>query len=82
MSTILRVGKLRVMIYSRDHPPPHVHVVGPGGTAPIQLAGSARPPLLMENEGLSKRQLAGALRAVLEHREILDEAWSRIHDQQ
>jgi hypothetical protein len=29
MPTVLRVGGLRVVIYPNDHPPAHVHVLGP-----------------------------------------------------
>ena len=35
VATILRVGKLRVMIYSNDHPPAHVHIVGPNGWSTV-----------------------------------------------
>ena len=38
--------------------------------------------LLLENQGLSRRQLTLALRAVLEHRDQLTEAWNRIHGQE
>ncbi|WP_126447342.1 DUF4160 domain-containing protein [Sterolibacteriaceae bacterium J5B] len=30
MGTLLRIAGWRIMMYSLDHPPPHVHVVGPG----------------------------------------------------
>jgi hypothetical protein len=30
MPTVLRIGGLRVVIYPNDHPPAHVHVLGPG----------------------------------------------------
>jgi len=82
VATILRVGKLRVMIYSNDHPPAHVHIVGPNGSARVRLGEADRLPLVLENEGLSRRQLTLALRAVLEHRHQLNEAWKRIHGQE
>jgi hypothetical protein len=81
VATILRVGKLRVMIYSNDHPPAHVHIVGPSGSARVLLGDRDRLPLLLENEGLSRRQLILALRAVREHRQQLADAWNRIHGQ-
>ena len=82
MATILRVGKLRVMIYSHDHPPAHVHIVGPHGSARVRWGEADRLPLLLENQGLSRRQLTLALGAVLEHRDQLTEAWNRIHGQE
>ncbi len=45
------------------------------------LGDKDRLPLLVENEGLSRRQLTRALRVVHEHRDQLTEAWSRIHGQ-
>jgi hypothetical protein len=39
MPTVLRVGGLRVVIYPNDHPPAHVHVLGPGWLVVIHLFG-------------------------------------------
>ncbi|HEY2609796.1 MAG TPA: DUF4160 domain-containing protein [Reyranella sp.] len=36
MPTVLRIGGLRIMIYSSDHRPAHVHVIGGGGRGSIQ----------------------------------------------
>lgn len=35
--TVLRVGNLRIVIYFRDHQPPHVHVIGPGQEAVFEI---------------------------------------------
>lgn len=45
------------------------------------LGDKDRLPVLLENEGLSRRQLTLALRAVLEYRNELMDAWTRIHGQ-
>ena len=34
---VLRTRNLRVMVYPRDHKPPHVHVKGPGREARFNL---------------------------------------------
>jgi hypothetical protein len=39
MPTVLRIGGLRVVIYLNDHPPAHVHVLGPGWLIVINLIG-------------------------------------------
>jgi len=39
MPTVLRAGGLRVVIYPNDHPPAHVHVIGPGWVVVINLFG-------------------------------------------
>jgi hypothetical protein len=41
MPTVLRIGGLRVVIYPNDHPPAHVHVLGPGWLVVINLFGQS-----------------------------------------
>ncbi len=79
MPTVLRVGAMRFVIWPDDHSPPHVHVYSPEGTAKIALR--AAPDCLLRVEGLSKHEVAAALRAVMEHRERLLAAWEKIHGQ-
>jgi hypothetical protein len=43
MPTIKRIDGLRVMIYSNDHPPPHVHVIGADREAVFELHCPAGP---------------------------------------
>jgi len=80
VATVVRIGKLRVMIYSRDHPPPHVHVVAPQGQAKILVEGPGGHPRLEWNLGLSRRELAQALAAVEDHLELILAEWNRVHD--
>jgi hypothetical protein len=80
VTTVVRIGKLRVMVYSRDHRPPHVHVVAPRGQAKILVDGPGGTPGLEWNLGLSRRELAQALAAVEDHRELILAEWKRIHD--
>lgn len=81
MATVLRKGKLRVIVYSRDHPPPHVHVVTPRGQAKILVDGPAGHPKLAWNFGLPRRDLAAALGAIEDHRDLILAEWKRIHEQ-
>ena len=37
MPTVLRIDGVRVVIYPNDHPPAHVHVLGPGWVLVINL---------------------------------------------
>jgi hypothetical protein len=80
MATVVRIGKLRVMVYSRDHPPPHVHVIAPRGQAKIQVDGPEGHPGLKWTFGLSRREIAQALAAVEDHRELILAEWERVHD--
>jgi hypothetical protein len=79
MPTVLRFGNLRVMIYTNDHRPPHVHVVGPGIEAKIALGNETGAPSLITNEGLSRRNLETALEAIDRNSEALIQRWREIH---
>jgi hypothetical protein len=68
-----------VIVYSRDHPPPHVHVVTPQGQAKVLVEGRSGHPALVWNLGLSRRDLALALEAIEDHREAILAEWNRIH---
>jgi Domain of unknown function (DUF4160) len=37
MPTIISVDGYQVVIFTRDHPPPHVHVIGPNGSVVFNL---------------------------------------------
>ncbi len=78
MPTVLREGALRVVIYTDDHPPPHVHVFG-NGESKIALGGADGKPMLVRAVGADFRESRRALRIVREKREYLLEQWNRIH---
>jgi hypothetical protein len=80
MATIFRVRGLRVVIYSNDHWPPHVHVVGPDREAKIALSSAGGHPGLVSNHGLSRSQLASVLVEIDRQRDRLMRRWREIHD--
>ena len=75
MPTVLRIGGLRVVVYPNDHPPAHVHVIGPGWAVVVDLIGQTVREAIGCNESDARR----ALRLTIEHRDALIEAWRRIH---
>ncbi|MBV9747920.1 MAG: DUF4160 domain-containing protein [Acetobacteraceae bacterium] len=80
MPTVLRHAGWRVAIYPNDHPPAHVHVIGPGWVVVVNLLGAAGEPAVREvigdcNEPAARR----VLRLVAGHRTALLEAWRRYH---
>jgi hypothetical protein len=75
MPTVLLIEGLRVVIYPNDHPPAHVHVIGPGWVVVVNLIGLR----LREVIGCDERQARRVLRLIGERREVLLEAWRRIH---
>jgi hypothetical protein len=64
MPTVWRFDGLRVVIYSSDHRPEHVHVIGAGVEAVFILHCPAGPPELWENYGFSRPQ-AGRIKDAL-----------------
>ena len=77
MPTVLRVSGLRFMVYPNDHPPAHVHVIGPGWIVVVNLHG----PELREVVGpCAKREARRVLDLAIRHRVSLMEAWRRFHD--
>jgi hypothetical protein len=75
--TVLRVGGWRFVIYPNDHPPAHVHVMGPGWSVVINVAGLVA---LREVVGrCAERDARRALALAEAHQETLLEAWRQIH---
>jgi hypothetical protein len=79
MPTILRIGRLRIMMYVNDHPPPHVHAIKTDAEARIAIGSEDRRSSLMSNDGLSRRELAVALEEVDRNRALLLMRWRELH---
>jgi hypothetical protein len=78
MPTVLRVGRARVVIYPRDHAPPHVHVFA-DGEVKIDLGGSAGPAFVIWADRAKAPEVRRALAIVERHRQMLLECWKDIH---
>lgn len=77
MPTILRIGGLRFVVYPNDHPPAHVHVIGPGWTVVVNLHGQELRAVIGP---CSQRDARRVLDLVAEHGTVLLEGWRRFHD--
>ena len=76
MPTVLRQDGFHVVVYVKDHGPPHhVHVFGGGGEARIRIEDGA----VMDAWRMGESKLQAAVMLVWRHREQLLEAWERIH---
>jgi hypothetical protein len=74
----IRIGRLRWVIYPNDHPPPHVHVIGPGWELRIELLD---PPSLLSVAGTAKaKDMVAALMGTAEFLDELRLLWSKLHD--
>lgn len=76
MPTILRHGGFAFRLHSNDHPPPHVHVVGPEGWALVEI-GNGR---VLRQRGVPPRALAALVEVVRQNRDRLSKAWGDIHE--
>jgi ribonucleotide monophosphatase NagD (HAD superfamily) len=76
---VLRVRGLSIVIYSNDHAPPHVHVIGQNAEAKIALGSRYERASILVNSGLSRAQLAKALTEIDRNEALLRRRWREIH---
>lgn len=79
MSTVLSKFGLRITIYSNDHRPAHVHVIGRGFEAVFRLNCFDGPPELRENYGFSRKDLAKIAEELAACLAVLCNEWRRVH---
>lgn len=78
MVTIYRAHGLRVIIFSDDHEPAHVHVFG-DGQAKINLNGPDGTPELIWAEGMKANDLRRAMQLVRDQQAQFLTRWRDIH---
>ncbi len=79
MPTVLRLAKARVVIYSNDDRPAHVHVIGPHGEAVFNLHCPHGPPELRESMGFSLQELNRIVAQLHHVLGALCDQWKSIH---
>lgn len=79
MVTVHRGGGFRVVIYSNDHEPAHVHVIRDGEVV-INLLGTDDQPEVRQAYGATNADIRKSLRIVAEQRAMLLAKWQEIHD--
>ena len=78
MPTVLRFDAYRVVIYTNDHRPAHVHVVEPQGRAIFELNCPKGPPTVRDSR-LKLTELAKIKAVLQQHLAELCKAWGKIH---
>lgn len=76
MPTVLTVAGLRLRIYTQDHQPPHIHVIGAEGAAKLTIG---EHPKVMENRGLRPAEVRLALATISVEAERLMDVWRQYH---
>jgi hypothetical protein len=79
MPTVLRFAGLRVVIYTNDHRPAHVHVIGNGCESVFYMNCEGDPIVLRENYGFALTRLRQIKTALQHHRNEICSAWKDIH---
>jgi len=77
MPTIHREHGLRFAIYTDDHGPPHVHVLG-DGEMKVAICGAEGLPELVYSIGMGTRQRRRAMDVVLERQAEFLARWNGI----
>lgn len=78
MVTIYRAHGLRIVIFSNDHGPAHVHVFGDGHVR-INLIGPHGEPELVWAEGMKRNDVRRAMDAVIERQMVFLAQWRKMH---
>jgi len=78
MVTVLRTGGFRVVIFTDDHEPAHVHVFA-DGEAKINLSGPGGGPELIWAVGMKHADVRKCLKLIEENGEALLARWNEIH---
>ena len=76
MPEILRLFGLKFYVYTRDHMPPHVHVVSSDGEAKFSVD---KEVTLIANAGMKTKDLKRAESIIEDNKENITNAWIRIH---
>lgn len=84
MGVVFRVGNNRILVWSDDHPPAHVHVSGPDLRMKVLLGqGPDDLMVLYAFDGRGRdaplRMIRPILEAIADHWEESMAAWSAIH---
>lgn len=78
MVTVHRVIGFRLVIFSNDHSPAHVHILGNGGEAKVILDGPDGLELDW-SVGISRGDMRRLMREIQSERTKLIDAWNAVH---
>lgn len=76
MPVVMRIAGYRVVIFTNDHRPPHVHIIGSDGQVVMTIESV---PRILRTEGFSDREALKLSKEVGAHTETLLKEWEAIH---
>ena len=78
MGTIAIYRNVRIVIFPKDHRPPHVHAIAPDAEAVFDL----RNLELIKSRGFDSRAVTKIQRFLESRKDELMEAWNEIHGEE
>jgi len=78
MVVVYRVQGFRFVIYTLDHEPAHVHIIG-AGQAKFNLVGRGGEPQVVWSVGIGRADMRRLVAEVVERRDRFLKEWERIH---
>jgi hypothetical protein len=79
MPTVCTIFGLRVVIYTNDHRPAHVHIIGNGCEAVFNLQCPKGPLQLRENYGFTRGDMTRIVDNLAARVAVLCYEWRQIH---
>jgi hypothetical protein len=76
MAVIFIFRNIRVVVYPRDHLPPHVHVIGPGFEVQVRLDA-----LETRSKGAPAKVQKLAAELIRKNLKLCWERWNEIHEE-
>ena len=77
MPTLFKLFGLIFRIYTRDHQPPHGHVISQEGEAIFIIDQEVT---LKDNKGMKPKDVSLAVSILEENKELISEEWNRLHE--
>jgi poly-gamma-glutamate capsule biosynthesis protein CapA/YwtB (metallophosphatase superfamily) len=78
MVVIHRAYGFRIVIYTADHDPAHIHITG-AGQAKINLSGPDGRPEVVSSAGIKQSDMRRLMSEIEERRDEFLKEWERIH---
>ena len=79
MPTVLRTHGFDIAVRTKDHGPPHVHILHGGEEVVILLGVSGTIPCVRENRGMSGRNVRKAMDIITANNDMFLQEWQKIH---
>ena len=78
MPTLFKLFGLIFRIYTRDHRPPHVHVISQEGEAIFTVSEDRVE--MRENKGMRQKDISLSLSVIYENKELILKEWENYHN--